>query len=587
MEINRLFDILPYRKQHGGDQRPVFCSRTGGAWVPYTLDMYCSDVRDVSCALLHLGVKKGDRVALISGSRPEWNVTDMAVMRTGAVTVPIYPTISPEDYRYILSYAGVKFIMLEDARIWRKIAAIVPDIPSLEGVYAFTPCDGCRPFSELKELGRRQGDDALLAAREAEVTPDDVACLMFTSGTTGVPKGVQQTHKGIILNLKGVEKTPTKNCRVSFSFLPLCHAYEKMMVYLYQYLNMTTYYAQSLGTIAENMKEIHPDMMTAVPRVLERMYNKFRTSGQSLKGFNKTLYFWALDLSEKYRIGENSLLYRLKLAVADRLVYRKLRAAVGAEHFEIVVSGGSALKQSVSAFFSAIRMPVFEGYGLTETSPVIAVHNARPHGRMVGTVGIPIEGVEVKMAEDGEIVCRGDNVMKGYFGNDELTREYIDEDGWFHTGDLGRFNEYGHLVITGRKKSLFKTSFGKYVNPDVIEQKCMESPLIEQMAVFGENQKFAAALIQPDFAALKLWCRENGVAADTMQAMAADKTVIKKYQDELNQFNALFGEAEKIKKFALVGEEWTQENGILTPTLKVKRKVIASRYETLINSLFS
>ncbi|MBR3287510.1 MAG: long-chain fatty acid--CoA ligase [Bacteroidales bacterium] len=588
MEIKRLFDILPYRQEHYGDNgQAVFYAKVGKEWKPCTLAEYSAAVHDLSCALLHFGLAKGDRVALISNSRPEWNIVDMAVMRAGGITVPIYATINAEDTRYIFEHAEVRFVFIEDNRIWRKISSFVPEIASIETVYSFVSCEGCRPFEEALEAGRQHADDALLAAREAEVTTDDVACLMYTSGTTGVPKGVLQTHKGIILNINGVKNTPTPACRIAFSFLPLCHAYEKLLVYLYQYLGMSVYYAQNLGTIVDNLKEVHPNMMTAVPRVLEKMYNKFYSAGESLHGFSKKLYYWAFRLSEKYKTEGNGWFYKCKLAIADRLIYSKWRAAVGAERFEIVVSGGSALKPSMAAFFSAIHMPVFEGYGLTETSPVVSVHNSKKHGRLVGTVGQPIDGVEVRIAEDGEVVCRGDNVMLGYYKNEELTREYIDADGWFHTGDLGRIGDYGHLIITGRKKSLFKTSFGKYVNPDIIELKCMESPFIEQMVVFGENQKFAAALIQPDFTYLKIWCTEQQIPTGSVEEMLASKAVRKRYQEELDGFNASFSEHERIKKFALVGEEWTQENGILTPTLKVKRKVVASRYADEIDALFA
>lgn len=586
MEVKRLFDILPYRKEYFPRTSVVVASKLGGTWHSYSIDDYISATENISLGLLQLGLKPGERVAIISAGRPEWNISDMAIMQTGGITVPVYTTICEDAFRYILTHSGARFVLIEDQKIWRRIHHIIPDIPTIENVFSFVPVDGCSSFSDLQEMGKSFANKHLLSARKEAVKPEDVACLMYTSGTTGSPKGVLQTHQGILLNIMGVKDTPSPNCQVAFSFLPISHAYEKLMVYLYQYLGMSIYYAQSLATIVDNMKEIHPNIMTAVPRVLEKMYGKFYTSGQNLTGYKKSLYYWAFHLAEHYQIEHNSCWYRLQLKIADKLIYSKWRAAVGAERFEIIVSGGSALKSSVSALLSAIHMPVFEGYGLTETSPVITVHSSVFHGRKVGTVGLPINGVEVTIAPDGEVLCRGKNVMKGYYQDEALTRQYIDPEGWFHTGDLGKLIEYGHLVITGRKKSLFKTSFGKYINPEILEMKCMESPMIEQMVVLGENQKFAAAVIQPDFDYLSSWCKNQQLSFASSQEMVSDKRIIQLFRDEIARFNQTFGETEKIKKLTLVSDIWSVENGILTPTLKVKRKVVAEKYKSQIADLF-
>ena len=587
MEVTRLFDLLPYSREKYPDLKVALAAKQGQQWRTYSPEEYIDLVQNTSYGLIQIGLKPGDKVALISGNRPEWNVVDMAVMQAGGIPVPIYPTITESDYRYILSHAGVRFLFMEDKSILRKIKNILQEMPEIAGVYSFDPCEGYPVLKTLTDQGRSNPSPEILEQRKSAVKPDDISCLMYTSGTTGFPKGVMHTHRSVLSNIMGVEKTPTAACKVAFSFLPLCHAYEKMLVYLYQYKGMSIYYAQSLGTLVENLKEVKPNIMGAVPRIFEKIYDKLYISGKHLPPFQQKIYYWAFELAKQYKIEGNGWIFRMKLALADYLVYKKWRKAVGGDNFEIFISGAAALKPFLAAFFSGIGMPVFEGYGMTEASPIIAVHHDKKFGRRIGTVGQPMPGVEVKIAPDGEIICRGDNLMAGYYKDEALTKEVFDEEGWFHTGDLGKFVEYGHLVITGRKKSLFKTSFGKYVNPEGLENKFSESPLIEQIVVFGESQKFPAALILPDFTILKNWCTEQNIPFTTPEMIVQHKEVRARYQQEVNHYNEFFGEVEKIKKFALIPDEWSQDTGIITPTLKVKRNVVADRYKEVINTLFS
>jgi len=394
------------------------------------------------------------------------------------------------------------------------------------------------------------------------------------------------SHSNIVSQIKNLESIPAKWSNIALSFLPLCHAYERMLVYLYQYLGMSVYYAESLGTIAENIKEINPTMMSCVPRLLEKIYDKLYLSGKKLPLVSKMLYYWAFNLATHYQLEGRSTWYNLQFKLAEKLIYSKWRAAIGG-NFDIVVSGGSAIQPHIASFFSAIGMPVFEGYGLSETSPVIAVSQRGKNGRKFGTVGLPLPGVEVKLGDRNEIICRGHNVMLGYYKDPELTAQVIDTDGWFHTGDTGKFSQEGQLTITGRLKSIFKTSFGKYVNPQAIEAKFTESPFIENMIVLGENKKFAAALLSPDFVYLKSWCLKHKIKYSSNAEMIEHPMVLKRFQEEIKHYNHLFGDFEQIKRYQLVPEEWTQPGGFLSPTLKIKRNVIEEYYAEKIEKIFS
>ena len=588
MKETRLFDILKLYISKYPDQDVALAKKENGKWVNYSIQKYIEITDYLSYALIELGIKKNDKVAIISNNRPEWNMLDMAIMQVGAITVPIYPTISKEDYRYIINDCGVKLIILEGASILQKIESIKDETPELKYIYTFFNKEPYPHFNDLVELGRQNPHPDELKEREDNIDEKECATIIYTSGTTGTPKGVMLSHSNIMNQIHNLKQTPSPWSKKAFSFLPICHAYERMLVFLYQYLGMSVYYAESLATIATDLKEVHPTMMSAVPRLLEKIYIKVKQTGKSNKGIKRMIFLWALNLAERYKIDpcNRTWIYNQKLKIADALVYKKIRHTLGADNFDIVVSGAASIQPNIASFFSAIKMPIYEGYGMTECSPVIAVSCNEPHGREIGSVGFALPGVEVKIAENKEIICRGHNVMMGYYNKPELTKEIIDEDGWLHTGDLGEINEYGQVRITGRLKNLFKTSLGKYINPDVIEAKFSESGFIENIVVLGENEKYAGALIVPDFSFLKTWCEKHEIKFTNPQEMIKDKNVLNRYAEEIKKINQNFGDTEKIKCYELIADEWSVNNGILTPTLKVKRSVVKERYKELISKMF-
>ncbi len=588
MAEKRLFDILDLYLEKYPNQDTALARKAAGKWIKYSIQEYVETTNNISYALMKLGITKDDKVGIICGNRPEWNMLDMAIMQIGAVTVPIYPTINKEDYNYIINDCKVKLIVLEGTGVLQKIESVKGSCPSLEMVYALgTKCD-YPSFEELVEIGKSNPNPEELKTIKDSIDEKSCATIIYTSGTTGNPKGVMLSHYNIMSQLHNLKQTPSPWSKKAFSFLPICHAYERMLVFLYQYLGMSVYYAESLATIATDLKEVQPTMMSAVPRLLEKIYLKVKETGKKNKGIKRAIFFWALNLAERYKIdpSNRTWMYNQKLKIADALVYKKIRQNLGAENFDIVVSGAASIQPNIASFFSAIKMPIFEGYGMTECSPVIAVSCRLPHGREIGTVGFALPGVEVKIAENKEIICRGHNVMMGYYNHPELTREVIDEDGWLHTGDLGEINEYGQVRITGRLKNLFKTSLGKYINPDVIEGKFSESGFIENIVVLGENQKYAGAIIIPDFAFLKTWCQKHEIKYTTPQEMILNPDVKKRYAEEIKKINQNFGDTEKIKRYELIADEWSVTNGFLTPTLKVKRNVVKDVYKDLINKMY-
>jgi long-chain acyl-CoA synthetase len=585
MEVTRIFDILPYALEKYPNQEVALASKQAGVWKKYNMHEYIEATNNISYGLIQLGIQKKDKIAIISNSRPEWNMLDMAIMQVGAITVPIYPTISQSDYRYILNHAEIKYVFVEGKELIRKIDAILPEIPSIKDIYTFKETDNFKNLNELIALGKANPHPQELEKRKNDISTNDVSCIIYTSGTTGNPKGVMLSHHNIVSQIHSLKHIPSSWCNIAFSFLPLCHTYEKMLVYFYQYMGMSVYYAESIATIGENIKEINPTIMSCVPRVLEKIYDKLYSSGKKLPFFKRKLYYWAFALASRYQLSGLSWFYMLQHRIANKLVYTKWREGIGG-NFDIVVSGSAAIQPRIASFFSAIGMPVFEGYGLTETSPVVAVSNRDKNGRCFGTVGMPISGVEVKIAENNEIICRGHNIMVGYYKEPEYTKSVIDEDGFFHTGDTGRFTKEGQLVITGRLKSIFKTSFGKYINPQLIEDKFVSSPFIENIVVVGENQKFAAALILPDFAYLKSWAHKHKIDIELPQQAIENEEVKKALAKEVKECNSQLGDTEKIKKYELIADEWSQETGILTPTLKVKRNVIFEKYKKNIEKLF-
>ncbi len=586
MEVTRLYDILDRYLEKFPGQDTALASKKGGVWHKISIQDYVTKTNLISYGLMAIGVEKGDRVGLVSGNRPEWNMIDFAIMQVGAVSVPIYPNISQEDYRHILNHAEMKVIFIDGKDLRGKLEPVMPEVSSLKSIYTFSE-EGARYkiLNDLIELGKANPQPEKLEGIKASIRPEELASIIYTSGTTGVQKGVMLSHSNLVSQIHSLEMTPSEWSNKALSFLPLCHAYERILVYLYQYLGMSVYYAESLATIAENIKEINPTMMSAVPRVLEKIYDKLYLAGKKQPFVKRSLYYWAFNLATHYQLEGMSGWMKAKLKLADKLIYSKWREAIGG-NFDIVVSGGSAIQQHMASFFSAIGLPVFEGYGLSETSPVIAVSQRGKHGRKFGTVGPPLPGVEVKLGERDEILCRGHNVMMGYYKDPKMTAEVIDSDGWFHTGDTGKFTPEGQLIITGRLKSIFKTSFGKYVNPQAIESKFTESPFIENMIVVGENKKFAAALIVPDFIYLKNWCGIHKIAYTTNEEMIKHPEVTKRIMAEVKKYNAFFGDYEQVKKYHLLADEWSVNNGFLSPTLKIKRKVVQKFYTNQIDKLF-
>ncbi len=586
-ERTRLFDILLQYEERYPQQTIALAGKRDGAWVKYSPQEYRQIADNISYAFIKLGIQAGDRIGIIATNRPEWNMLDMAIMQIGAISVPMYPTSSTEDYRHIINHSGMRLVVLEGLEVLNRIKPIKEDISHLQYIYTFIDRGEYPYLAQLIEMGKQYPDEEELNRRRNAVRPEDCSTIMYTSGTTGTPKGVMLSHDNIIKQLENLQQTPAKWSKRALSFLPLCHAYERMLVFLYQYLGMSVYYAQNLGTIGENIKEVNPTMMSAVPRVLEKMFDKIWNNSKNMKPLPRKIFRSAIQLAQEYKIqaSDRSWWYNVKHKIADIMVYSKIRKAVGG-NFDIVVSGAASIQPRLAAFFSAIGMPVFEGYGSTETSPVIAVSCREKNGREVGTVGFPLPGVEVRIAENNEILCRGHNVMMGYYKEPDLTNEVIDSEGWYHTGDLGRITEKGQVVITGRLKNLFKTSFGKYVNPQKIEDKCCESPFIEHMVVLGENQKFVAALISPDFEFLKGWCHRHELPYTSPEEIVKNETIVKRFGREINKYNELFGETEQIKKFALIADEWSMATGILTPTLKVKRHKVSDRYQATIEDLY-
>lgn len=587
MEEKRIFDILTSYMKKYPEQDTALAKKENGEWRRYSIQEYVNTTNIISFALIKIGIKKNDKVAIISSNRPEWNILDMAIQKVGAITIPIYPTISKDDYKIIINNCEAKLAIIEGLSVLSKIEEIRPEIPSIEHIYTFVKRSEQYPiWDDLISLGKENVDFEELERRESSILPSDCATIIYTSGTTGIPKGVMLSHSNILGQIENLRQTPSKDSTRALSFLPLCHAYERTLVYLYQYLGMSVYYSESIATIAQEMKEIHPTMMTCVPRLLEKIYLKVKQTGNEKKGLARIIFRWAMQLAEKYTVEGRSKLYDMKLRIADKLVYRKIREKLGSDCFDIIVSGAASLQPNISAFFSAIKMPVYEGYGMTECSPVIATSSNVPHGREAGFVGPALPGIEIKISETGEIMCRGHNVMLGYYKLPELTAEVIDNDGWFHTGDLGEFNQYGLLKITGRMKNLFKTSLGKYINPDIIERKFTESNFFENIVVFGENEKYAAALIIPDFDFIKSWCKKHEISYTNDHDMLNNQDVKTRLANEIKRINSFFGDTEKIKRYCFIEDSWTVANGILTPTLKVKRSVVKEKYSSLINKLF-
>ncbi len=584
----RLFDF-PYYQLQQYPQQKALNTKYNGQWKATSTQEYIDKANAISRALIQLGVKPNDKVALIStNNRTEWNVCDIGIMQTGAQDVPIYPTISKDEYEYVLNHSESVYCFVSDKEVYDKVMAIKNNVPSLKEVFTFDEISGAKNWQEVLDMGKDEAHQEELEKRKKAIQEDDVATLIYTSGTTGKPKGVMLSHKNIASNAKySAERLPIDPGKSSaLSFLPVCHVYERMLHYMYQYCGVEIHFAESLDTISENLKEVKPEVMTAVPRLLEKVYDKIYAKGAELTGVKKKLFFWAVDLGLKYEpYGQNGWWYEMQLKLANKLIFSKWREALG-NNLKAIASGSAPLQPRLARVFNAAQIPVMEGYGLTETSPVVSVNDMRNHGFKIGTVGKPLRETEIKIGEDGEILVKGPQVMLGYFKNQEETDKVM-EDGYFHTGDIGELDSEGFLKITDRKKEMFKTSGGKYVAPQTIENVMKQSRFIEQMMVIGEGEKMPAALIQPDFEFIKEWGNKKGKnIASEPKEIVKNKDVIERIQQEIDVYNERFGHWEKIKKFELTPDVWSIEGGQLTPTMKMKRKVIKEMYQELYNRIY-
>jgi long-chain acyl-CoA synthetase len=586
MDVRRSFDILANQLEKF-PKPDALAGKINGQYVPLNSQQVQDQVNLVSLGLLRLGLKRSDKVAIISMNRPEWLLADFGIAQIGATSVPMYPSITVEDYKYIFTDADVKAVFVADAKLYEKVreATAGLSLPP-ENIFSFDKVDGARHFDELLALGK-QGNAADLEPLKAAVQPDDLLTLIYTSGTTGNPKGVMLSHDNLLSNCRSSARyVPVGAADKALSFLPLCHIFERMVTYLYMIHGVSIYYAESMESIADNLREVHPSIFTTVPRLLEKVYDKIVAKGHEQTGIKHKLFFWALNLGLKFDTQKDQgFVYNTELALANKLIFNKWREALGG-NLRCIVSGGGALQPRLARVFWAAGIRVMEGYGLTETSPVIAVNGYEAENNMIGAVGPLIDNMEVKIAPDGEILTKSASVMKGYYNKPELTAEAIDKDGWFHTGDIGEFVNGRFLKITDRKKEMFKTSGGKYIAPQVLENKMKEDPLIEQMMVVGADQKFPGALIIPAFDELKAWAAKNGVATKANAELVKDEKVQRLYHDLVNKYNQGFAQWEQVKKFVLLPEQWTVETGEMTPTMKVKRKVISENNKAVIEGLY-
>ncbi len=581
----RLFEIPTYQLEHYANDQ-MFVTKQQGVWQPISTREFLNQVAQYSKALVAYGILPGDKVALVSNNRVEWNIMDIAIQQVGAIVVPIYPNISVADYRYIFNDAKIKICFVGDEDLLAKISGIKDEIPTMEQLFIFDN-HAEKHWSSILTRSN-ETEDAEIERRKSEIKHEDLVTIIYTSGTTGNPKGVMLTHKNILSNVEACTfSIPADKDSNVLSFLPVCHIYERMLHYLYMYLGCAIHFAESMETIGDNIREVQPEVFTAVPRLIEKVYDKILAKGEELSGLKRKLFFWAVALAEEYDVHGKSTMYNVKLKIARKLIFSKWQAALGGK-VRAIASGSAALQPRLARIFLAAGIPILEGYGLTETSPVVSV-NCLKKGIRIGSVGPLISGVEVKIAEDGEILVKGPNVMTGYYNLPDATAEAIDTDGWFHTGDIGEFVEGKFLKITDRKKEIFKTSGGKYIVPQAMENKFKESRFIEQIMVVGESQKFPAAIIVPNFLFIKDWAGRKNIdlGNGTNATIVENQTVIARIQKEVDKMNELYGNWEKIKQFVLLPIEFSIDGGELTPTLKLKRKKILEKYADLVTKVYS
>jgi len=591
-KATRLFDCISVQ---AADPRPdLLTAKVNGEWRSSSTEEVHTLINQLTLALLDMGISAGDgsnegrdKIGLISNGRPEWVILDLAVQQTGAVLVPLYPNTNAKEIEQILVESAVKYMFVSDKELFDKVSQVRVNIPELKEVYTFDQIDNGTHWTELlnplpKDYQQKIGEVS------DKIGKDDLTTIIYTSGTTGKPKGVMLSHKNILSNVLAsgevLSQIPVSERR-AFSFLPMNHIFEKMCTYIYLFHGFTIAYAENMDTIGPNIRDVKPSIFTAVPRLLEKIFERIMAEGQKLSGVKKKIFLWSVKVAEEFEIDNPSPWYKAKLAIADKLVFSKWRAAIGG-NLKAIVIGSSACPVKLEKIFTAAGMVVMEGYGLTETSPVISVNQYYSEGRKFGTVGKLLSGVQVKIAEDGEILCKGPNVMLGYYKNPELTADVL-QDGWFHTGDIGVLDENGFLKITDRKKEIFKTSGGKYVAPLPIENKMKENHFIEQMMVVGAGRKFTAALIVPSYTNLIPWCKQNDIPFTSHQQLIADKRVISLFQSAIDKFNPEFNHVEQVKKITLLPEEWSIESSELTPTGKMKRKVITEKYAAEIDKMYA
>jgi len=587
MEVTRTFDLLEQYANLFNHKEIAFAGKRNKKWVHYSAQEYIDYSNFISYGLLALGLKKGDKVATITNNRPEWNFVDMGMAQTGIIHVPIFTNLTAQGYIDIFNHAEVKVAFVSDHKLYKTIQSILPQVQTLKHIFTFDDVEGAKNWKEVIDLGKAKVTEysEMVQKMKIETKPSDAVTLIYTSGTTGTSKGVMLSHQNLVTNAKAcADVFNLKSEHRYLSILPICHVGERMANYQTQYSGCSIYYVESLATIANDMKEIKPHGIGLVPRILERIYDKIISKGRNLKGIKKRLFLWALNLGLKYDHRNKGSWYNFQLSVARKLIFSKWREAMGGNVIAIGV-GGAALQPRLERVFWAAGIKLLNMYGLTETSPIITINRKNGSKLKLGTVGSLIEGVELMISDDGEILCKGPNVMIGYYKNEEATQEAI-KNGWFHTGDIGLF-ENGFLRITDRKKEIFKLSNGKYVSPQAIENIFKESVFIDQMMVVGEGEKFTSGLISPNFDALGEWCEMKGIVAGTKKETIEHEEVLGHFQIIANEFNTRLGKDEKVKRFRLVPEEWTPDSGELSPTLKLKRRILKNKYKAVIENIFS
>ncbi|MBE7178590.1 MAG: long-chain fatty acid--CoA ligase [Mucilaginibacter polytrichastri] len=581
--ISRVFELLDInQKQY--QRKDMVAYRYKKDWTHFSTDEFIETVNDLSYGLLHLGIKKGDKIGIMSPNRPEWNFVDFAAMQIGAAAVPFYPTLSEADIDFILEDSEAKMIFVSSKDLYEKLDKARKQKKAAVELFIFDDEKDIRSWKEMMKAGKENRQPDVMKEIRDSIKSEDLLTLIYTSGTTGRPKGVMLSHGNLVSNFVDSSVMIEPGFERALSFLPLSHIFERMVVYMYFFRGISVYYAKNMDTIVDDIRDVKPHGFATVPRLLEKVYDRIVAKGKELTGVKRKLFFWALDLGLKYELdGKNGWWYEFKLKIVGKLIFSKWREALGGNIISIV-SGGAALQQRLARVFWAAGIPVIEGYGLTETSPVIAVNGVKKGATKFGTVGKLIKNVEVKIAEDGELLVKGPNIMQGYYKNDKATAEVM-KDGFFATGDIAEYKN-GFLKITDRKKEVFKTAGGKYVAPQILENRFKESTLIEQIMVIGENQRFPAALVVPAFDELKKWCAKNGIKASTPEKIIREDAVLEKFTTEIDQYNKSFGHWEQVKKIVLLPKEWSIDGGELTPKLSLKRKVILEKYDDLVKKIY-